>query len=613
MAWGNWAGSDDWYQKMLASGQYWNDWDLDYASRDQNFANEIYKAKEGYAKAKSEYDAAQNDQARALAQASMTGWNNYAEDQRKRYNYLSGGAGAEYNPYSAGTLSPTTNSGMYGEAMSAAFSDYRNTPGFQYDPYTPGEWGGHSDFYNQMQADLQNHGPFEYDYTTDPLYGVYKKEYTREGQRASADALAQAAAMTGGVPSSYANMVGQQAGNYYASQLADKIPELRQQAYNEYNQDFSNLLAKYNAAAQGDQFDYGVWSDQEDRNRRAWADNLALAQYGYETGLNQKQNILDMAMQLQALDMANAENDRELAKPEFTAAQVDAYLKQGVQTPEVLAAWKYYHGSDYNGELGASMAGGYGGGGGYKLKGDDVTLPPPGTTIDLSTDVGKKIAAIPGAISSYLSRWDDMDAETRYIGLVTSGVDTGVALRISGSGDRWQAQQALSEALSTASGGDNMIESYVRSLPAGLSDTELASYVNSNADFKNNSQRNAAIALYKEIYGGGQQEQISVLDAINGLGGGMSESQVRQYLKSMGFDSGDISDGWKAYNDAYGYNAKNASPRAQNLAVRFPAPGSPQYVFDAWLQEVEDARPYLTNNDLNYLLAMAEGWGNYYG
>lgn len=337
MAWGNWAGSDDWYQKMLASGQYWNDWDLDYASRDQNFANEIFKAKEGYAKAKSEYDAAQNDQARALAQASMTGWNNYAEDQRKRYNYSSGGAGAEYNPYSAGTLSPTTNAGMYGEAMSAAFSDYRNAPGFSYDPYTPGVWDGHSDFYNQTRDALQNHGPFEYDYTKDPLYDVYKKEYTREGQRASADALAQAAAMTGGVPSSYANMVGQQAGNYYASQLADKIPELRQQAYNEYNQDFSNLLAKYNAAAQGDQFDYGVWSDAENRNRQAWADNLGLAQYGYETGMNQRMNTLDMAMQLQALDQANAENDRNNAR-----GQVDAMLAAG-QTPtdEMVAAAGY--------------------------------------------------------------------------------------------------------------------------------------------------------------------------------------------------------------------------------------------------------------------------------
>ena len=598
---GTWNGYDDWLKKAQDSGWFFSDFDLYHASQDPNYAFQTYQNK-------SDYYNADTPEARALANANQ-------ESLRGTKGFSGGSSGDRYDAYSGDTLSPTTNAGMYGEAMSAAFNDYRNAPGFSYDPYTPGEWGGHSDWYNETRDALQNHGPFEYDYTNDPLYSVYKKEYTREGQRASADALAQAAAMTGGVPSSYANTAAQQAGNYYASQLADKIPELRQQAYNEYNQDLSNLLAKYNAAYSGDQFDYGVWSDQEDRNRQAWADNLGLAQYGYETGMNQKMNTLDMAMQLQALDQANADRDRELAKPEMSMSQVDAYLQQGIQTPEVLAAWKYYHGSDYNGEFAALAGGGYGGGGGYKLKGDDVTLPPAGTTIDLSTDVGKKIAAIPGAISNYLSRWDDMDAETRYIGLVTSGVDTGVALRISGSGDRWQAQQALSEALSTASGGDNMIESYVRSLPAGLSDTELASYVNSNADFKNNSQRNAAIALYKEIYGGGGQEQISVLDAINGLGGGMSDEDVRAYLKSMGYENADISDGIKYYNSAYGYDVKKVSNQARILASQVPQPGAPQTQVDIWNQILQDMinSDAVSDNDKKFLLAVAEGWGNRYG
>lgn len=79
-----------------------------------------------------------------------------------------------------------------------------------------------------------NQGGFEYDPETDPMYDVYAKTYLREGQRATANTLAQVAAMTGGRPSSYAVTAAQQAGEYYAAQLANVIPTLRQNAYQEY-------------------------------------------------------------------------------------------------------------------------------------------------------------------------------------------------------------------------------------------------------------------------------------------------------------------------------------------------------------------------------------------
>lgn len=77
-------------------------------------------------------------------------------------------------------------------------------------------------------------GAFQYDADTDPNMAAYRKAYLREGQRATANALAQTSAATGGVPSSYAATAATQAGNYYAAQLADKVPELRAQAYQEY-------------------------------------------------------------------------------------------------------------------------------------------------------------------------------------------------------------------------------------------------------------------------------------------------------------------------------------------------------------------------------------------
>ena len=77
-------------------------------------------------------------------------------------------------------------------------------------------------------------GAFRYDPETDPNMAAYRKMYLREGERATANALAQASAATGGIPSSHAVTAATQAGNYYAAQLADKAPELRAQAYQEY-------------------------------------------------------------------------------------------------------------------------------------------------------------------------------------------------------------------------------------------------------------------------------------------------------------------------------------------------------------------------------------------
>lgn len=88
---------------------------------------------------------------------------------------------------------------------------------------------------------IANRASFSYDQNSDPLFANYAKQYNREGQRASQNALAQAANMTGGMPSTAAVMASQQAGNYYASQLADKVPELYRLAYSMYQDEGNNM------------------------------------------------------------------------------------------------------------------------------------------------------------------------------------------------------------------------------------------------------------------------------------------------------------------------------------------------------------------------------------
>lgn len=103
--------------------------------------------------------------------------------------------------------------------------DTQTPTGFQYQ---------HEDAYQRLLRQAASQGRYQYDPSTDPVMQAYTRAYRREGERAAANALAKAAAATGGVPSSYAVGAAQQAGAYYSSQLADKIPELEQQAYERY-------------------------------------------------------------------------------------------------------------------------------------------------------------------------------------------------------------------------------------------------------------------------------------------------------------------------------------------------------------------------------------------
>ena len=73
-----------------------------------------------------------------------------------------------------------------------------------------------------------------YDPASDPEYGATKKQYLREGDRATQNAVAQAAALTGGMPSTAAITAGTQAGDYYATQFTDRFGELADKDYQKW-------------------------------------------------------------------------------------------------------------------------------------------------------------------------------------------------------------------------------------------------------------------------------------------------------------------------------------------------------------------------------------------
>lgn len=118
---------------------------------------------------------------------------------------------------------------------------------------------------------------FSYDLESDPVWQAYRKQYTREGQRATQDALGAAAASSGGIPSSYATAAATQAGDYYAAQMSDKVPELYQQAYNRY----LNELSQWNADRS---FGYGQYIDELNTQIANRQEALQNALYGAQIG-----------------------------------------------------------------------------------------------------------------------------------------------------------------------------------------------------------------------------------------------------------------------------------------------------------------------------------------
>lgn len=132
--------------------------------------------------------------------------------------------------------------------------------------FSYGEAPTYENTFAQQQKDLLdrilNREDFSWSRETDPQWSSYKKSYLREGDRATANALAQASAASGGRPSSHAVNAATQAGDYYATKLNDVIPTLYQQAYERYLDEYNMKLKDLNAVNQQEQLDYAKYLDR---------------------------------------------------------------------------------------------------------------------------------------------------------------------------------------------------------------------------------------------------------------------------------------------------------------------------------------------------------------
>lgn len=191
-----------------------------------------------------------------------------------------------YGSYWTGDSGNRTYAASYGSKISDTMDRIKNYGDFKYSS---------QDQYKKLLDQAANREEFSWNPEKDELFSDYKKTYLREGDRAAADALAQAASATGGNISSFAQQAAQQGANYWAGKLADAIPALRAQRFGEYTDNFNMLLNSI-----------GQMSADRDNEYRVWGDKLAQLQQVLTNYQNQ-----DKSDYARYLDMVNAEYQRE--------------------------------------------------------------------------------------------------------------------------------------------------------------------------------------------------------------------------------------------------------------------------------------------------------------
>ena len=228
--------------------------------------------------------------------------------------------------------------------------------------FSYGEAPTYENTFAQQQKDLLdrilNREDFSWSKETDPQWSSYKKSYLREGDRATANALAQASAASGGRPSSHAVNAATQAGDYYATKLNDVIPTLYQQAYERYLDEYNMKLKDLNAVNQQEQLDYAKYldrlgqfntdrgfayqnyADDYDRLRSQLADVQGQDQINYARYLDEasrQQTAQDsIRSQVDAILAAGGSPSANLVSEsgyssEYVKALEDAYRKQGAE------------------------------------------------------------------------------------------------------------------------------------------------------------------------------------------------------------------------------------------------------------------------------------------
>ena len=168
----------------------------------------------------------------------------------------------------------------------------------------------------RLYAAITGRPAFSYDPASDPVYNSYAQSYQRRGRLAMRDTMGQAAALTGGYGSSYAQSVGQQQYDSYLQSLGEALPELYGMAWQRYNAEGDALKTAWELASER--------SEVKRESERETAEREAAAQKSAETARRENYDRLYKLI----YNSGYNPNETELSDSGMTGEQASALLAE---------------------------------------------------------------------------------------------------------------------------------------------------------------------------------------------------------------------------------------------------------------------------------------------
>ena len=278
-------------------------------------------------------------------------FNNRTTQDTNRANYWANQGTGNGNRWNNGNGNPLDNWWNNGNGGNATIE-----PGSYQNAY--------SGTINSLINQAINRQPFEWDPATDQAYQSYARMYTRLGEEAGRDTLADVASNTGGLASSYATTASQQARGAYNQALTDKIPELMQLAYDRYRGEYQDLLSGIGTLQGVSDSLYGRYSDQRDYDRGVFESDRDYDRGVYESDRDFNERVRQYNQNYE-LDKNAQEYERMLnmwTSLGYANSEVAKYfgVPEGTKTDESAYRWAQFALS----QAGSGSSGGGGGGGG---------------------------------------------------------------------------------------------------------------------------------------------------------------------------------------------------------------------------------------------------------
>lgn len=168
----------------------------------------------------------------------------------------------------------------------------------------------------RLYAAITGRPAFSYDPASDPVYNSYAQSYQRRGRLAMRNTMGQAAALTGGYGSSYAQSVGQQQYDSYLQSLGEALPELYGMAWQRYNAEGDALKTAWELASER--------SEVKRESEREAAEREAAAQKSAETARRKNYDRLYKLI----YNSGYNPNETELSDSGMTGEQASALLAE---------------------------------------------------------------------------------------------------------------------------------------------------------------------------------------------------------------------------------------------------------------------------------------------